>query len=108
MSLIDPTREIIIQSIAFPAEDTIEITYLEKREQTESVGLVRTIFVDCRRAKCRDDYADLIDLAEDIVDAGLLSMRSPDQELDPRKRFRKRERERERATEDDEDEDDQD
>lgn len=104
MSLTDPTRALVIQSIAFPNDDTIEVTFLEKRDQNEAVGMVKSMFIDIRRARCRQEAADLLELAEDIVDAGLLAQRAPEQELDPRKRF-SRKRDIPRLDDEDDEED---
>lgn len=103
MSLIDPESEVIIQSLSFPGEGTVEVTFLEKRDQKESVGMVKTIFVDIRAARLRTVHAEVLELCQEIVDAGLLLLRSPADDLDPRKRFRKDRKDRISADTDEDD-----
>lgn len=89
MSLIDPTDAIVITTIGISGS-TVEIGYLEKDEQIDSVGLMRTIFIDTVRTNLTSQFADLMDAAVDLVEGGLLALRNPEPQFDPRKRLRGR------------------
>lgn len=87
--LDNASAEIIPTSVALSGEGNVEITFLEKRDQTDNIGLMKTIFIDIRGAKLTSKYEELIDVITDIIDLGLLALRNPDPIIDPRKRFRK-------------------
>lgn len=102
MSLINPEHPIVVTSVAF-ADGSLEIGYLEKREQTDNVGMMRTLFVDTQRTKLSSQYNELQELLLDIVENALLALRNPEKSLDPRKRILRRPVD---AVETEEDEDD--
>lgn len=87
MSMTDPSQELVITSVSF-ADGTLEVTYLEKREQGDFVGLMKTIFLDTKKADLADQHQQLLELCVEIVDGALLALRNPPINLDPRKRFR--------------------
>lgn len=88
-ALIDPSQEIVPTGVTFVGEGSLEIAFIEKRDQTDYVGLMKTIFIDIHRTKLTAQYEELVELITDIIDQGLLALRNPDPVIDPRKRFRK-------------------
>ncbi len=86
MTLYDPGESIVITNIGI-SETNVEISYIEKREQGESVGMMRTLFVDTVKAKLYEQLCDLLDSASEIVEGGLVALRNPEPQLDPRKRL---------------------
>jgi len=89
MSMIDPSQELVITAVSF-ADGSLEITYLEKRDQGDFVGVMKTIFMDTKKANVASQHQQLLELCTDIVDAGLLALRNPEPVLDPRQRIRAR------------------
>lgn len=87
MSMMDPMSDITVTSASF-SEGMIEITYLEKREQGESVGMMRTLYIDTQKTRMFPQYMEIVDSLVDMVDAGLIALRNPEPTLDPRKRFK--------------------
>jgi hypothetical protein len=69
------TNGIIVSQVTF-GESGLEIIYLETREQSQDVGLVRTIMFDVSR----QDMArveDIIDSIEELLDEALIRVRNP-------------------------------
>lgn len=89
MSLMDSSDAIVVTSIGF-SEGMMEIGYLEKREQTDSVGMMKTLFVDTSKLRLTNLYDEIVELSVDVVEAALLALRNPEPVLDPRKRLRNR------------------
>jgi hypothetical protein len=87
-ALVDPSQEIVPTGVTFIGEGSLEIAFIEKRDQTDHVGLMKTIFIDVHHTKLAEQYQELIELVTDIIDGGLLALRKPETTLDPRKRFR--------------------
>lgn len=67
--------DVDIHSVLFRPDDRVEITYAEKREQSEAIAVVRTIVID--RAKFEEDVSDLETAAFELVDLGLEALRNP-------------------------------
>ena len=87
MTLMNVSQEVVVTSISF-GEGNLEISYIEKRDQSDSIGMMKTLFIDTARARLVDQHDELAELAVDMVDAALLALRNPEPVLDPRKRFR--------------------
>jgi hypothetical protein len=64
----------LIHSVTF-AEDMIEITYVEEREQTDRVALMRTCIFD--PAVARGELEEARTAVNELLDAVLLAMRQP-------------------------------
>lgn len=82
--LEDNHREVIPSSIAFN-DAAVEITFIELRDQSERAGLMKTLVIE--RARFGGLVDEIIDGIVDLIDAGLLEIRSPSESLDPRKRI---------------------
>ena len=87
MSLADPMSDIVINSVTF-GEGVIEVAYMEKREQTENVGIMRNMLIGVRPNKVTNQVNEVVDLLVEVVEAALLNLRNPDRVLDPRQRIR--------------------
>jgi hypothetical protein len=85
--LDDIDDHIIITNIIF-GDSHVEIGYMEKRLQAERAGVVSTLLLD--RLLASEAIDELLELAADVVDKGLLEIRKPDTSLDPRKRLARR------------------
>jgi hypothetical protein len=103
INLAEVMGDIIISGLSF-GEEAVEISYFEKREQGEQAGIARTIVVDLELVDSQ--VYEIIDLLNEVIDAGLLSLRNPPKKkgLDQRS-FRKQLREQSSEGVDDDDED---
>lgn len=70
---------IVINQVGF-GDDFLEINYFEEREQTDSVGIMRTIVV--KTGEIQDARDELLEAVEEIVDYALTALRNP-----PKKKF---------------------
>lgn len=85
--LDDVDDHIIITNIIF-GDSAVEIGYMEKRLQGERAGVVSTLIID--RLLASDAIDDMLEMASDIVDKGLLEIRKPRNTLNPRERVGRR------------------
>lgn len=76
--------EVIVTSISF-SEAAVEIQFLERRDQSEKAGLMKSMVLD--RATFSRQIDEIEDNVVDLVDDGLLEIRNPEASLDPRKRI---------------------
>lgn len=81
--LEDTTSEINITSIMI-AEEAIEISFFEAKDQGSSAALVKTILLE--RKVC-PQFEDILDDLRDLVDFGLLLIRNPSKTISPRNRI---------------------
>lgn len=73
MSVPDPP-EVVVTSVSF-GDDTVEVTYAERREQSEQVGVLRSMLI--ARELVEDEVEELLDAARAIVDRGWVAIRNP-------------------------------
>lgn len=85
--LDDAAKDVVVTSIAF-GDGVVEIAYFENKDQSERAGIMKSLIMD--RNLVRDDIEEVLDILQDIVDKGLLEIRSPAPSLDPRKRIASR------------------
>ncbi len=64
-----------IHNILFRPDDRVEITYAEKREQSDTIAVVRTIVID--QSRFREEVSDLETEAFELVDMALEALRDP-------------------------------
>lgn len=64
-----------IHGIMFRPDDRIEITYAEKREQSDTVAVIRTMLID--RKKFSEQVSDLESDTLELVDMALQALRNP-------------------------------
>jgi hypothetical protein len=81
------TKDLVITNVAF-GDDSVEIVFLERNDQTETAAIVKTIIIDCRAHNLLNQVAEVQELLEEIVDAGYVAVRNPPKTIDPRKRIR--------------------
>lgn len=70
-------------SIMF-SENAVEISFIEARDQTPKAGMVKTLILD--KSLFGTMITELEDLVVDLIDAGLIEIRQPPQELPVRRR----------------------
>lgn len=70
---------LIINQIGF-GDDFIEINYIEAREQTDDIGIMRTIVI--KTAEIEDARNELLEGIEEMIDYALVALRNP-----PKKKF---------------------
>lgn len=76
----------IISQVTF-GEGGLEIVYLEAREQSPKVGIVRTVIYEIdEEVEPRVD--DVIDSLEEILDEALVKLRNPSRHRDAKDRAR--------------------
>lgn len=93
---MDAQKDLVVNTVMFSAE-SIEISFMEKRDQSPHGGLIKTLVLE--KARFADTIAEISEMLEDLVDDGLLSIRQPPETIDPRRRVRKGEREGEQSDE---------
>lgn len=76
------SKETFVTSVVFN-ENSVEITYMEKEEQSETIMLAKTILVpiypdDEERVLL---YAEMQDAASDLVDRAFVELRNPEEVL---------------------------
>jgi hypothetical protein len=72
--------ETFITSISF-SEEAIEVTFLEKREQGDTVMMARTMVCQIDNEQRAELYADLQDRMRDFIDWGYIELRNPPSEF---------------------------
>ena len=77
---------IVISQVTF-GEGGIEVVYLETREQSSKVGIVRTLIYEIDEED-EDRVADIIDSLEELVDEALIKLRNPKRHRSARDRAR--------------------
>lgn len=80
---------LLVQTVAF-GDNGIEITYLEVREQSQHVGMIRTMLYEVDE-QWRPRVEDLMDSLEEIIEDGLVKIRNP--QFNTRKTAQERSRE---------------
>lgn len=65
---------IVINQIGF-GDDFVEINYFETREQSDDIGIMRTIVV--KTADIEDARNDILEGIEEIIDYALVALRNP-------------------------------
>lgn len=71
-----------IHSIMFRPDDRVEITYAEKREQNETIAVIRTVVVE--RREFEQDFDDMEQFALDVLDEAVKRVRNPPETLPAR------------------------
>jgi hypothetical protein len=61
-------------------EDSVEITFLEKHEQSENVMMARSMVLPINTDERAQIYAELQDRLRDLVDWGYIELRNPPKE----------------------------
>jgi len=79
-------KEIIILAVTLN-DVSIEVQYLETRDQADKAGLVKSLVVE--RSLVEPLVQEIVENLEELIDKGLLAIRNPDPVLDPRKRLKK-------------------
>ena len=69
-------HDTFVTNVAFGAE-TIEITFMEKREQSEAIMMARTIVMDLNTEERLIVYSELQDRLRDLIDWGIIELRNP-------------------------------
>lgn len=87
MTLETLTGDVVIQAVVFGMDASMEISYLERREQQEHVSQMRTIQVDM--SYDLETFHELSDTLAEIVDRGQEMLRRP-QDFDELRRRRER------------------
>ena len=91
MSMLNPADPLVITGVTFTGETVVEIGYMEKRNQTDNVGMMNTLFIDTTRIKGLPAMVrEVQEILQEIVDAALVEMRNPEPDIDPRVKFRNR------------------
>lgn len=76
-------KEVLISAVSFQ-EGALEIVFLEKNDNSsEFVAVYQTMAVDCRGLGLLQQYEEIHELLEEIVDAGLVARRNPPKQLGP-------------------------
>ena len=86
--MFDPDKQVIINSVVFNG-DQLDISFIEKRDQSPNAGLIKTLVLD--RSKFLSLAVELEDILSDLVDAGLIAIRQPPETLDGTRRQRRAE-----------------
>lgn len=81
----DVDEELIVSAIGFPGNRVLEVQFAEKRDNSDSAGLTKSLWIDIGKAGLDDQFDELITLTRELIDGGLLSIRNPPQK---RTRFR--------------------
>lgn len=79
----------------------IEIAYFEKREQSDNVGIARTLILSDAVDKYNDRIEEIMDVLEELIDLALIDLRNPAPVLGPAERRAARRAAREEAEDDD-------
>jgi hypothetical protein len=93
-SMLDPNAEVVIHSVSFPGEYTVEIQYFEKRHQqldksgNTVAGLLQTLVLDAKTIGVEEQYSDIMEAVAEMIDEGLRAIRNPPERKDPRVRRR--------------------
>lgn len=74
------TFDTFITSVSF-GDDSIEITFLEKREQSETVMMARTMIVPVDDDDSLQVYADVQDALRQLIEWGYVELRNPPEEF---------------------------
>ena len=82
----DPDKQVIINSVVFNG-DQLDISFIEKRDQSPNAGLIKTLVLD--RSRFLSLAVELEDILSDLVDAGLIAIRQPPETLDGSRRQRR-------------------
>lgn len=77
--------EVEIIAISIPADGLVQVQYSERREQSNVAAIQRSIMIDTEYAQ--EEYILLVDAARELVDKGLILIRSPPQVRAPRGSF---------------------
>jgi len=70
-----------VTSVSFN-DDSIEVTFLEKREQADEVMMARTMVAAIKDEDSMQMYADLQSILRDFIDFGYISLRNPPDEFE--------------------------
>jgi len=70
--------DIMIHSISF-GDEMIEVTYMEERDKTARVAMMRTLLIDSNVVTV--ELRELEESAQELVDAALLAMRNPPKKI---------------------------
>ena len=73
--------ETFVTSVTF-SDDSIEVTFLEKREQAESVMMARTMVAEISDETSMQMYADLQNILRDFIELGYIALRNPPEEFE--------------------------
>lgn len=74
----------IVTGVSFTAA-TIEVTYYEKKDQGSRAGLMKNLVV--QNDVVSQQLEELLELLNEVVDAGLMEIRNPPTTLNPRQRL---------------------
>jgi len=79
--------ETFITSISF-GDDSMEITFLEKREQAENIMMARTMVIMIEDDETKlDIYADIQDRLRTMIEIGYIELRDPPDEFEEPKNW---------------------
>lgn len=73
--------ETFVTNVSFN-DDSIEVTFLEKREQAEDVMMARTMVAAVKDEDGMQMYADLQGILRDFIENGYISLRNPPEEFE--------------------------
>ncbi len=76
---------LIVTGISF-SDTTVEVTYFEKKDQGNRAGLMKNLII--QNDVVMDNMEELLELLNEIVDAGLMEIRNPPETLNPRQRLK--------------------
>ena len=77
---------VVISQVTF-GDGGLEIVYLETREQSPKVGIVRTLIYEIDEED-QDRVEDIIDSLEELLDEALIKLRNPKRHRSARDRAR--------------------
>jgi hypothetical protein len=74
-------------SVSF-GDDSMEITFLEKREQAENIMMARTMVISFEDDETKIGiYADIQDLIRSLIDIGYVELRDPPEQFEEPKNW---------------------
>lgn len=67
--------EVMIQTFSIRPDEFLEITFVERRDQADKAGLIKTAVFEAGVVRA-EDLADVLDTLRDFVDAALRNIRT--------------------------------
>jgi hypothetical protein len=73
--------ETFVTTVSF-SDDSIEVTFLEKREQGESVMMARVMAISIDDEESMEMYADIQNVLRELIERGYITLRNPPEEFE--------------------------